>query len=91
MRRTSRLINFEDTIDEGYFSKLDSLVASRTWPPRVRDMKPQNIRREVDQIKVDIEEMKRWKDRIYDAIHSGVAKGVMYFSLIVSFIIPGVN
>lgn len=76
MNRATRLINFEEPIKEAYFSKLDSLVASRTWPPRVGNQKLQNVKRELDQITVDLDDLKRWRDRIYDAIHSGIVRRV---------------
>nr|XP_023022213.1 phenoloxidase 2-like [Leptinotarsa decemlineata] len=75
MKRVERFLDFDEPIKEAYFPKLDSLVASRNWPARVANQRLQNLRREVDQIYLDIDEMKRWRDRIFDAIHSGVVKG----------------
>uniref|UniRef100_A0A6P7FUF2 Phenoloxidase 1-like n=1 Tax=Diabrotica virgifera virgifera TaxID=50390 RepID=A0A6P7FUF2_DIAVI len=74
MKRVERFTNFNDPMPEGYFPKLDSLVANRSYPARVPNMRWSNLRREVDQIYVDIDEMKRWRDRIFDAIHSGFAR-----------------
>lgn len=71
MQRVERLIDWGAPIKEAYFPKLDSLVASRAWPARVTGQKIQNLNREVDGVKMDIDDMKRWKDRIYEAIHSG--------------------
>lgn len=71
MKRVERLIDWDSPIKEAYFPKLDSLVASRSWPARVTGQKIQNLKREVDGIVLDIDHMKRWKDRIYEAIHSG--------------------
>jgi hypothetical protein len=31
----------------------------------------QDVTREVDQLKVDIADCERWRDRFYDAIHQG--------------------
>jgi len=31
----------------------------------------QDVNREVDQLKVDIADLERWRDRFYDAIHQG--------------------
>jgi hypothetical protein len=31
----------------------------------------QDVNREVDQLKVDIADCERWRDRFYDAIHQG--------------------
>lgn len=69
-----RLIDWKQPIREAYFPKLDSLVASRAWPARVANQTLSNLRRPVDQISVDIDDLMRWRDRIFDAIHSGVIR-----------------
>ncbi|XP_073975570.1 phenoloxidase 2-like [Rhodnius prolixus] len=70
--RVKRLINWREDMEEGYFPKLDSLVSSRVWPPRFANTRIRDINREVDQIKFDIQDLERWRDRIFSAIHSGV-------------------
>lgn len=35
-----------------------------------------NLRREADQIVTDLDDLRRWRDRIYDAIHKGAVIGV---------------
>ncbi|XP_023012800.2 phenoloxidase 1 [Leptinotarsa decemlineata] len=74
LKRVERFIDFRAEIPEAYFSKLDSLVASRTWPARVANQKLSNLRREADQIVVDIDDMERWRDRIFNAINTGIVK-----------------
>ncbi|KAK7790083.1 hypothetical protein R5R35_013004 [Gryllus longicercus] len=69
--RVQRLLNWRDPIEEGYFPKLDSLVSSRVWPPRHAGAKLSDINREDMQITFDIQDLERWRDRIYEAIHSG--------------------
>lgn len=71
--RVKRLNNFRDAIQEGYFPKLDSLIASRSWPARPDNSILRDINRELDQIKVDISDMERWRDRIFEAIHQAAA------------------
>ncbi|XP_054279415.1 phenoloxidase 2-like [Macrosteles quadrilineatus] len=71
LARTKRLLNWRDPIPEGYFPKLDSLVSSRVWPPRTSNTILSDVNREVDQIKFDIQDMERWRDRFYQAIHTG--------------------
>lgn len=63
--------NWNEPIPEAYFPKLDSLISSRAWPARVANLVPQNINREQDQIRVDLNQMRRWRDRFYEAVHSG--------------------
>ncbi|KAF6200526.1 hypothetical protein GE061_004969 [Apolygus lucorum] len=69
--RVKRLNNWRDPIEEGYFPKLDSQVASRVWPPRFANSRLQDIDREPEQIRFDIQDLERWRDRIFAAIHRG--------------------
>nr|Q8I6K1.1 RecName: Full=Phenoloxidase 1; AltName: Full=Prophenoloxidase-I; Flags: Precursor [Holotrichia diomphalia]BAC15603.1 prophenoloxidase-II [Holotrichia diomphalia] len=71
LKRVTRFTEWKDPIPEAYFPKLDSLVASRAWPARVTDQKLSNLRRDQDQITQDVDDLYRWRDRIYEAIHSG--------------------
>ncbi|KAJ9581270.1 hypothetical protein L9F63_023542 [Diploptera punctata] len=68
--RVIRFLNWRDPIPEGYFPKLDSLVASRVWPPRHANALLR-CNREVDQLRVDIQDCERWRDRMFEAIHLG--------------------
>ncbi|XP_071448697.1 phenoloxidase 2-like [Hetaerina americana] len=69
--RVTRLLNLREPIEEGYFPKLDSTVASRVWQPRHAGALLHNINREQDQLRFDLEDLERWRDRIIEAIHSG--------------------
>ncbi|KAJ9596293.1 hypothetical protein L9F63_027082, partial [Diploptera punctata] len=69
--RVIRFLNWRDPIPEGYFPKLDSLVASRVWPPRHANALLSDVNREVDQLRVDIQDCERWRDRMFEAIHLG--------------------
>ncbi|KAJ8979152.1 hypothetical protein NQ317_006344 [Molorchus minor] len=71
MKRVERFNEWKTEIKEAYFPKLDSLVASRPWPARVANQKLRDLNRPVDQIKVDIADLERWNQRIFDAIASG--------------------
>lgn len=71
LSRVKRFINWQEPIPEGYFPKLDSLVASRTWPARTAGATLKDINRPVDQLNFDIQDLQRWRDRIFDAIHTG--------------------
>ncbi|CAH1101426.1 unnamed protein product [Psylliodes chrysocephalus] len=74
LKRVERFIDWRKPIAEAYFPKLDSLVASRSWPARVANQTLSNLKREVDQITTDIDELERWRDRIFNAISAGVAR-----------------
>ncbi|KAK2587196.1 hypothetical protein KPH14_002940 [Odynerus spinipes] len=69
--RVQRLINWREPIPEGYFPKLDSLTASRSWPARPSGAILRDISRQADQLDFDIQDLERWRDRIFEAIHTG--------------------
>lgn len=71
LSRVRRFINWRDPIPEGYFPKLDSQVASRTWPARPSGTVLKDINRQADQVNFDIQDLERFRDRIYEAIHTG--------------------
>ncbi|XP_049822108.1 phenoloxidase 1-like [Aethina tumida] len=74
LKLVERYIDWHSPIKEAYFPKLDSLVASRAWPARVQNQVLTNLRRIPDGIIVDVDDLIRWRDRILDAIHSGVVR-----------------
>ncbi|CAH2007165.1 unnamed protein product [Acanthoscelides obtectus] len=75
LKRVERFIEWRAPIKEAYFPKLDSLVASRPWPARVANQKISNLKRELDQVKLDVDELERWRDRIFAAISAGEVRG----------------
>ncbi|KAI7815440.1 phenoloxidase [Rhyzopertha dominica] len=74
LKRVDRFTKWREPIREAYFPKLDSLVASRAWPARVANQTLQDLHREVDQISQDVEDLERWRDRIFAAIHQGAVQ-----------------
>lgn len=81
LARVVRLNNFEAEIPEAYFPKMDSLVASRGWPARAANTKLSDINRELDQIKYDVADLRRWADRFIEACHQGFVMDVSKFAL----------
>ncbi|KAG5875029.1 hypothetical protein JTB14_008138 [Gonioctena quinquepunctata] len=75
MKRVERFTSYEEPIKEAYFPKLDCLVAGRWWSARVANQRMQNLNREDEQLVLNIEDMKNWRNRIYDAIHRGSVIG----------------
>nr|WGN96288.1 setae polypeptide [Ochrogaster lunifer] len=65
-----RFDNLRAPIEEAYFPKLDSQVASRAWPPRFSGTTIRDIERPVDQIKREVSDLERWRDRFLEAINS---------------------
>lgn len=71
LRRTERFSDLRQPMKEAYFPKLDSIVASRSYPARVANQTLSDINRTQDEITIDIDSMIRYRDRIYAAIHAG--------------------
>ncbi|KAM3957879.1 phenoloxidase subunit 1 [Aphomia sociella] len=70
LSRVTRYSDFRAPIAEGYFPKLDSKVASRSWPPRFANTVIRDLDRPVDQIKIDVSELETWRDRFLQAIEN---------------------
>lgn len=73
MPDVERFSNFRAPISQGYFPKLDTLVANRTWPSRPDGAVPSSINRTVDNLSLDIERMERTRDNYLQAIRNGFA------------------
>lgn len=71
LNRVKRFLNWREPIEEAYFPKLNSLVASRSYPGRPAGLRLQDVNRESDQWRIDVQDMETSRDRIFDAIHSG--------------------
>jgi tyrosinase len=76
LNRVERLKDFDEPIKEAYFPKLDSVVASRSYPARVANMKLQTVDRVVDQIRQDVNDLKMWSNNIINAIHKRTVNNV---------------
>nr|CAC04150.1 phenoloxidase I [Pimpla hypochondriaca] len=66
-----RFNNFREPIIEGYFPKLDSQVAGRSWPSRPAGVVLGDLHRHDINLKLDIEDLERWANRLYEAIYTG--------------------
>lgn len=73
LARVERFNNYREPIAEAYFPKMDSLVASRSWPARQAGARLRDLNRELDQIKYDVADLERWNKRFVDACHQGFA------------------
>ncbi|GLH09004.1 Phenoloxidase subunit 1 [Gryllus bimaculatus] len=73
LARVQRLLNWRKPIEEGYFPKLNAIIATRVWQPRPANsvLKLSDISRDDMQLDFDILDLERWRDRIYAAISSG--------------------
>ncbi|XP_072934080.1 phenoloxidase subunit 1-like [Epargyreus clarus] len=68
LKRVTRYSNFKEPIDEGYFPKLDSYVASRSWPPRFAGSVIRDINRPANLIQIEVSQLENWKIRFEEAV-----------------------
>lgn len=71
--RLSRVRSFNNLrapIEEAYFPKLDSQVASKSSPPRFENTTLKDIYRPVDEIRSELSVLEAWRDRFIQAIES---------------------
>lgn len=73
MPDVERFSNFRAPIRHGYFPKLDTLVANRSWPARPDGSVPTTVNRPVDNIVLDIASMERHRENYLQAVKSGFA------------------
>ncbi|KAJ8678886.1 hypothetical protein QAD02_014673 [Eretmocerus hayati] len=64
-----RLLDLDAEIPGGYYSMLNIPNSSKYWPGRPDNMKLRNINRPDASLAFDIEDLKRFKERIYESIH----------------------
>ncbi|EZA55827.1 phenoloxidase 1 isoform X2 [Ooceraea biroi] len=69
--RVKRFHNWREPIQEGYFPKLDSLVADHVWPARPAGAVIKDVHRPEIYLSYDVQDLERWRDRIYEIIHTG--------------------
>ncbi|XP_077295703.1 phenoloxidase 2-like [Arctopsyche grandis] len=72
LARVKQYNNFREPVKEGYFPKLQTILASRGWTPRQENMMIQDLDRPVDEIRMTVSDFEIYIRRIYDAIHSGM-------------------
>lgn len=70
LARTLPFNNFRDPLAEGYFPKLDSLIASRSWPGRSSGSFWRDLNRQADQIQQTVADMERWRDTFLQVVRS---------------------
>ncbi|XP_050441248.1 phenoloxidase 1-like [Adelges cooleyi] len=70
INRVTPLTHWNEPILEGYFPKLDNAVGGRVFPARSPNTKLKNVQRN-DYTPFHIEDLERWRDRLFLAIHSG--------------------
>lgn len=71
LARVKRFNNFNEPITEGYYPKLDSLVAGRAWGPRQSGMVWKDLNRNIDGIRISLDDVNQWKNRIEESINRG--------------------
>lgn len=69
LERAKPLTNLRQIIPEAYFPKIIRSKLNRAFPPRVQNMILQDVNRS-DAV-VEVADIERWRDRIYNAIDQG--------------------
>lgn len=65
----SRLMEWDQPIQEAYYPMISTDVSGKAWPARPPNMRLSDINRPDQQLSFDIEDLRRWKERIFEAIH----------------------
>ena len=68
LKRTKKL-DWTEEIEEAYFPKLDTSANSKSYPARVVNQRIRDLNRK--EAKQDVDDLKRWSDQIFAAIHQG--------------------
>lgn len=71
MPPVERFSDFRAPIKEGYYSKLDTLVANRPWPGRPDNTTPQDLNRPADALTLRIADIERGRDNFIQAVDRG--------------------
>lgn len=69
LEKAKPLTNVRSIIPEAYFPKIIRSKLNRAYPPRVANMTLQDVTR--DDAMVEVADIERWRDRIYQAIDEG--------------------
>lgn len=72
LNRVKPLSDLSLEISEGYFPKLDTSTGSRSYPGRSAGTFMKDINRVVDDLKFEINDLRRWRERILEAVASTV-------------------
>lgn len=73
MGEINNFSDFRAPIREGYFPKLDTLVANRAWPSRPDGVVLTNLNRAADELRLNIGDMETHRDRFNKAVQDGFA------------------
>lgn len=68
------LTNLREGLPEAYFPKIISSLNNRTYPGRIQGVVLKDLQR--DENIVEVGDLERWRDRIYEAIDQGYVKDV---------------
>ncbi|XP_026677618.1 phenoloxidase 1-like [Diaphorina citri] len=71
LMRTRKFNNLREPMPEAYFSKLDNVNSSKTWPARFKNATLSDVNRDNDGLRFELADLDRWRDRILEAIHTG--------------------
>lgn len=76
LARARPLNNFRDPVPEAYFPKIIRSTNNRAYPPRVAHTVLTDVNRVADNSVVEVNDLERWRDRIFEAIDKGFVTDV---------------
>lgn len=79
LSRVRPLSNFREPIPEAYFPKLSRSTTNTSYPPRVANSLLRDIDRPEDSTTVEVADLERWRDRIFEAIDKGFVINVSLY------------
>lgn len=71
MAEVKSLSDFRAPIEQGYFPKLSTLIANRTWPSRPDGIVPTSVHRDDEDVRFDLGEMEKTRDLFIKSIEEG--------------------
>lgn len=76
LARVRGLTNLREAIPEAYFPKLSRSTTNTSYPPRVANTVLRDVDRPDDSTTVEVADLERWRDRIFEAIDQGFVLNV---------------
>lgn len=70
--------DFRESLGDAYFPKIIRSSNNQAYPPRFTNAKLMDINRPEDGVTVQVADMERWRDRIFEAIDQGFVLNVSF-------------
>lgn len=71
MKKVVGFSDFGETLRDGFYPKLGTIVANRTWPARPDNTKLESVIRDDEDVRIDIDEMRTYLSRFREVVKNG--------------------